>query len=109
MNNQYLTLRGFMRKEESSKVKTALNSIGLDLVVVNASERFYSATTTINGKETKPLNLTGHPEEKRKIVGDTFMKVTEEEIRKLNLDPDQIFIAQGTLRPGTVRIDFTQE
>ena len=52
--------------------------------VVNAAIEFYNASTVIAGRKdqpavkkqfTKTLNLTINPEEKRKIIGDTFMKV----------------------------------
>lgn len=55
-----------------------------DLTVKNESHRFYQATTrtpiksgqnTIN-VEIGPLNSTTAPEEKRKIIGDTFIKVS---------------------------------
>lgn len=93
--------KGFMRKNESNKVKEALENIGLKLHVVDASEAFYHATTLLkDGTRTKPLNQTVNPEEKRKIIGDAFMTVAEEEVKKLHLQPSEIFLAQGTLRPG---------
>lgn len=91
---------GFMRKEESAKVKTALSSLGLQLVVVDSTDTFSHGTTTIKGVETGILCETLEPEKKRKIIGDTFMKVAEAEIRKLHLNPEEMFVAQGTLRPG---------
>ena len=51
---------------------------------MNAALQFYNSTTIVPGRKeqrgvkkqlTKPLNMTVHPEEKRKIIGDTFMKV----------------------------------
>jgi len=93
---------GFMRKEESKKVKEALEKQGLKLDVVDASETFYTAKTLIKTIETLPLNQTCNPEQKRKIIGDTFMKVAETEIKRLNLDPSEIFVAQGTLRPDLI-------
>jgi len=93
---------GFMRKDESSKVEKALGVLGLHLIVVDASETFYNATTTIRGHLTKILKETTNPEEKRKIIGDTFMKVAEQEVRKLGLDPNQVYLAQGTLRPDLI-------
>ena len=53
--------------------------------VVNAALRFYNSTTVISGKKdqspvkkqvTKTLNVTTDPEEKRRIIGDTFIKVS---------------------------------
>lgn len=43
-----------------------------------------------------------NPEEKRKIIGDTFLKVANETMRELNLDPKDVFLAQGTLRPDLI-------
>lgn len=94
-----------MRKNESKKVKEAMENLGLKLNVVDASEVFYRATTLVKDARTKPLNQTVHPEEKRKIIGDAFMTVAEEEIRKLHLEPSEVFLAQGTLRPGAI-FDF---
>ncbi|KAF2075452.1 hypothetical protein CYY_003233 [Polysphondylium violaceum] len=93
---------GFMRKDESSKVEKALGVLGLHLIVVDASETFYNATTTIRGHLTKVLKETINPEEKRKIIGDTFMKVAETEVKKLGLDPNHVYLAQGTLRPDLI-------
>ena len=54
------------------------------LTVVNAALRFYNSTTIISGRKdqtavkkqvTKTLNVTADPEEKRRIIGDTFIKV----------------------------------
>ena len=101
-----LIISGFMRKNESEQVANALRNFGFKLNVVDASHSFYNATTTIKGSETLPLNQTYNPEEKRKIIGDTFMRVTEREIRNLNLRPEDMFVAQGTLRPG--EISFSQ-
>ena len=42
------------------------------------------------------------PEEKRKIIGDTFMRVAEKAIAKFNLQPEEVFLAQGTLRPDLI-------
>jgi GMP synthase (glutamine-hydrolysing) len=93
---------GFMRKDESKKVIEALKNVGLTVMSVDASERFATATTKIDGKETLPLSETTSPEEKRKIIGDTFVKVTEQELAKLDLNLDKVFLVQGTLRPDLI-------
>jgi len=93
---------GFMRKEESQRVKLALSVLGLQLTVCDRTDTFSAGTTTIKGEAVGPLCKTVDPEKKRKIIGDTFMKVAEEEIRKLNLDPEVMFVAQGTLRPDLI-------
>ncbi len=93
---------GFMRKDESKKVVSALKNIGLDVLSVDASTTFAKATTAIQGQKTLPLKEVTAPEEKRKIIGDTFVKVTEEELAKLHLNLDNVFLVQGTLRPDLI-------
>ena len=44
---------------------------------------------------TAPLQCVINPEEKRKIIGDTFMKVADETLSELNLDAKEVFLAQG--------------
>lgn len=93
---------GFMRLDESAKVAQALARQGLNLRVIDASKDFYSATTLIDGVESAPLCRTTHPEIKRKIIGDTFMRVAEKAMQDLGIVPSEIFLAQGTLRPDLI-------
>ncbi len=93
---------GFMRKNESALVKQALEKFGLNLRVVDASQTFMNATTTINGQETKKLNQTTNPEEKRKIIGDTFIRVAEQALSEMDIPRDNIFLVQGSLRPDLI-------
>lgn len=94
---------GFMRLNESAGVKTALEAVGINLRVADAKETFYQGTT--NGRDGKPtgmLKTVIDPETKRLIIGDTFMHVSETAIRDLNLDPERVYLAQGTLRPDLI-------
>ncbi len=93
---------GFMRLNESQTVKVALEKFGLELEVIDASDTFLNATTTINGHQTKPLTETTNPEEKRKIVGDTFIRVAESTLAKIDLPREKIFLVQGSLRPDLI-------
>ncbi|KAL1122107.1 hypothetical protein AAG570_003513 [Ranatra chinensis] len=102
---------GFMRKDETSKVEQSLRKLGIDLKVVNASKQFLHGTTTIPGDKndptsrssvTKMLCMTLNPEEKRKIIGDTFVEVANEVISELKLVVDEVILAQGTLRPDLI-------
>lgn len=93
---------GFMRLNESKKVIQALHDVGLEVTLVDAADRFAHATTMIDGKQTLPLDEATSPEEKRKIIGDTFVKVSEQELAKLNLNLDEVFLVQGTLRPDLI-------
>lgn len=51
---------------------------------------------------TKLLCQTMNPEEKRKIIGDVFVRVANDVITELNLRPEEVFLAQGTLRPDLI-------
>lgn len=93
---------GFMRQNESQVVKEALEQFGLNLQVVAAGDQFMHATTTVDGRKTKPMNKSTNPEEKRKIVGDTFMRVAEAALRQMNIPEDHIFLVQGSLRPDLI-------
>lgn len=91
-----------MRRDESAVVKSALEGNGLQLRVVDASEEFYNGRTAVGGREIGPLNKTTSPEEKRHIIGDTFMRVAERAIDDLGLNWERVFLAQGTLRPDLI-------
>ena len=80
---------GLMRKNESEGVIAMFEKdLEENLVYVDASERFL-------GK----LKGVAEPEEKRKIIGNEFIRVFEEEARKLDgID----FLAQGTIYPDIV-------
>ena len=93
---------GFMRQDESQAVKIALAKIGINLTVIDAKQDFFAAKTKIAGQEIGPLTKITDPQVKRKIIGDTFIKVTENYLRTLNLDLDNVFLAQGTLRPDLI-------
>jgi GMP synthase (glutamine-hydrolysing) len=92
-----------MRLHESDTVKVALGKVGIDLHVVNCTADFAAAcTTTAKGKRIGPLIEAIAPEDKRMIIGDTFMTVTEAAVASLRLDPNNVYLAQGTLRPDLI-------
>ncbi|PIR62213.1 MAG: GMP synthase (glutamine-hydrolyzing), partial [Candidatus Pacebacteria bacterium CG10_big_fil_rev_8_21_14_0_10_42_12] len=93
---------GFMRENESEMVIEALTSLGLQVRLILAEDDFMEATTIVDGKETLPLSETTNPEHKRKIIGDTFIKVAEEALAEYKLDPEETFLVQGTLRPDLI-------
>ncbi len=93
---------GFMRRNESMLVREALGASGINVDVVDATDRFMGATTTHNSEETLPLHQTTDPEIKRRIIGDSFMKVLDSVVSELKLDPDNTVLAQGTLRPDLI-------
>ena len=80
---------GLMRKNESeSVIEVFKNQLHANLIYVDATERFL-------GK----LAGVADPEQKRKIIGGEFIRVFEEEARKLEgID----FLAQGTIYPDII-------
>lgn len=92
---------GFMRADESEEVKAALEEQGIELEVVDAMEMFLTATTIIDGEETEPLHRVTDPQIKRRIIGDTFVRLTEQLIESYGLNDDTV-LAQGTLRPDII-------
>ncbi len=76
---------GLMRQFESDRIETLFEDIGL--VRVNAEDRFLDA-----------LKGVKDPEAKRKIVGETFIRVFEEEARKIGGDT----LLQGTIYPDRI-------
>ncbi|XP_067622443.1 GMP synthase [glutamine-hydrolyzing] isoform X2 [Eurosta solidaginis] len=99
---------GFLRKGESHKVEKSLREIGIDLIVKKETYRFLKGTTQIKRPgqfsivETPMLFQTFNPEEKRKIIGDIFVKISSDIIAEMKLKPDDVFLAQGTLRPDLI-------
>jgi GMP synthase (glutamine-hydrolysing) len=86
-----------MRQDESAGVQKALAKIGLKLNVVDAKQDFFMAKTHIDDKEVGPLSQVIDPQEKRKIIGDTFIRVTENYLKTLGLDLQNTFLVQGNL------------
>jgi len=80
---------GLMRKRESELLRVTFErDLGMRLVMIDARDRFL---TRLAGVED--------PEEKRRIIGDEFIRVFEEEATKLG----QIdFLTQGTLYPDVI-------
>ena len=76
---------GMMRKNESAEVEAGLKKLGAEnLYLIDASERFLTALAGVS-----------EPEKKREIIGDLFIRVQEDEIKK-RLQGDYM-LAQGTL------------
>jgi len=80
---------GLMRKNESENVvKVFRDQYDANLIYVDASERFLSKLANVSD-----------PEQKRKIIGAEFIRVFEEEAKKLE---GIEFLAQGTIYPDIV-------
>lgn len=93
---------GFLRKDESDQVVNSLQALGLNLRVVKSALTFYDSSTTVHGRQTLPLCKTVNPEEKRRIIGDTFVKVADRTAVELSLTWDNLLLGQGTLRPDLI-------
>lgn len=78
---------GYMRKNEIENNQAMLKRLGLSVLVVDAKERFY-----------QKLKGVVDPEEKRKIIGELFIRVFEEVARKENAK----FFVQGTIAPDWI-------
>jgi GMP synthase (glutamine-hydrolysing) len=79
---------GLLRKNEEKTLKTLAEDFGLNLRYVDASKRFL-----------QKLKDVFDPEEKRKIVGEEFIRVFEEESANLGAFR---WLAQGTLYPDVI-------
>ncbi|MCL2283154.1 MAG: glutamine-hydrolyzing GMP synthase, partial [Fibromonadales bacterium] len=89
---------GLMRLNESSNVMDFLKKEGMDnLQICDASEVFLNA-----------LKGVALPEMKRKIIGETFLKVKDSEMQRLSLSEDEWVIAQGTIYPDTIESGGTE-
>ncbi len=80
---------GLMRKRESELLReTFAEHLGMQLVMVDARERFLARLAGVED-----------PEQKRRIIGDEFIRVFEEEATRLGrID----FLTQGTLYPDVI-------
>ncbi|MGC9396697.1 MAG: glutamine-hydrolyzing GMP synthase, partial [Anaerolineae bacterium] len=80
---------GLMRRDEAAQVKaTFQEALGVRLVMVDASDRFLNALAGVTD-----------PEQKRRIIGEQFIRVFEAEARRLG---DAGFLAQGTIYPDVI-------
>lgn len=93
---------GFMRLNESSTVEESLKKFGLDVTTVHAAETFLSARRNTPTGPSEMLSETVDPETKRHIIGDTFIRVTQETLEQLQISAEDTFLVQGTLRPDLI-------
>ena len=83
---------GLMRKNEGNEVEAAFQNRDLDFIRVNAEDRFL----------TKLSGIT-EPEQKRRIIGEEFIRVFEDEAKRLKERYGRIrFLAQGTIYPDVI-------
>ena len=88
---------GLLRKDEARLVQRSFvdsDLFDLDLSIVDASDQFLTK-----------LEGVSDPEQKRKIIGRTFVEVFEREASKYN---DVVWLAQGTIYPDVVESAATK-
>ncbi len=82
---------GLLRKDEGDEVEEVFGPNGayeLNFIRVNAQERFYAKLADVE-----------EPETKRKIIGEEFIRVFEEEAKKIGAVD---FLVQGTIYPDVI-------
>ena len=82
---------GLLRKNEGDEVESVFGPQGqfdLNFIRINAQERYYNKLAGVT-----------EPEQKRKIIGEEFIRVFEEEAKKIGAVD---FLAQGTIYPDVV-------
>lgn len=79
---------GLMRKNEGDEVEAAFKSWDINFIRVNAQDRFLGRLAGVS-----------EPEAKRKIIGEEFIRVFEDEGKKIgSVD----YLAQGTIYPDVI-------
>ena len=89
---------GLLRKNEGDEVEAVFGENGqfdLNFIRVNAQQRYYDRLAGVT-----------EPEQKRKIIGEEFIRVFEEEAKKIGAVD---FLAQGTIYPDVVESGFGGE
>jgi GMP synthase (glutamine-hydrolysing) len=80
---------GLLRQGEATQVRTVLHeNLGVELIVVDAVDQFMSALAGVT-----------EPEIKRRIIGELFIRIFEEQARQLG---SPRFLVQGTIYPDVV-------
>ncbi len=80
---------GLLRRQEAQQVEEVFHKyFHMNLTMVNSRQRFYDRLQDVT-----------NPERKRKIIGEEFIRVFEEEAQKLG---DFAYLAQGTLYPDVI-------
>ncbi|MBA2719568.1 MAG: glutamine-hydrolyzing GMP synthase [Chloroflexi bacterium] len=83
---------GLMRKKESELLRVTFErDLGMQLIMVDARQRFLARLAGVED-----------PEQKRKIIGDEFIRVFEEEAERIKGDGRIDFLTQGTLYPDVI-------
>ena len=78
---------GFMRKNETEEIEAMLGDLGIQLITVKAADRYFTALEGIT-----------EPEQKRKVIGELFIRIFEEEQTKCGAK----YLVQGTIAPDWI-------
>ena len=78
---------GYMRKNESRQVEKLMKKLGLNYRLIDSSKDYYHS-----------LKNVVDPEEKRKIIGEKFIRIFEKVAQKEKID----FLIQGTIAPDWI-------
>ena len=78
---------GFMRKDETEEIEAMYKRMGLNLTVVHAADEYFEALAGVTD-----------PEQKRKIIGEKFIRIFEREAKKTGAK----ILVQGTIAPDWI-------
>ena len=78
---------GFMRKNETEEIEAMLAEQGINLITVKAADRYFEA-----------LRGVTEPEQKRKVIGELFIRIFEDEQKKCGAK----YLVQGTIAPDWI-------
>jgi len=78
---------GFMRKDETEEIEAMLGDLGIHLITVKAADRYFAALKDVT-----------EPEHKRKVIGELFIRIFEEEQAKCGAK----YLVQGTIAPDWI-------
>ena len=78
---------GFMRKDETEQIEALLEEQGINLVTVRAADRYFEALKDVT-----------EPEQKRKVIGELFIRIFEDEQKKCGAK----YLVQGTIAPDWI-------
>lgn len=78
---------GYMRKNEADEIRKMFKELGIDIRIVDAAQEYFDALKGIID-----------PEEKRKIIGEKFIRIFEREAQEIGAE----FLVQGTIAPDWI-------
>lgn len=89
---------GMMRKDETKKISIALKKLGYNNLHVHKAEKEFLIA----------LKNVSEPEQKRKIIGDLFLDITDKIMKEKGMSGDGWLLGQGTIYPDTIESGGTK-